>query len=78
MIKIEDGQRENLMTSHRLFFECYRKMKWKEASAALSKCREFKVTALETLYAIYDERITQLVESPLPDDWDGVYTALQK
>jgi hypothetical protein len=53
-------------------------MKWKEASAALSKCREFKVTALETLYAIYDERITQLVESPLPDDWDGVYTALQK
>jgi len=78
MIKIEDEQREKLVTSHQLFFECYRKMKWKEASAALSKCREFRITSLETLYAIYNERITQLVESPPRDDWDGVYTALQK
>ncbi len=78
MLKIDDTQREKLMASHRLFFECYRKMKWNEASVALSNCREFKITALETLYAIYSERIAQLIESPPPDDWGGVYTALQK
>ena len=79
MLGVDDAQREKLMAGHRHFFECYRKMRWQEASEALSKCREFKIEALETLYAIYDERITQLSDSPPPpDDWDGVFTALQK
>jgi len=78
MLNVDDGERESLMAGHRHFFECYRKMKWAEASQALSKCREFKIEALETLYGIYDERIKQLIDSPPPDDWDGVFTALQK
>jgi adenylate cyclase len=78
MLDIEVEKRENLVNGHNRLLAAYRTGRWDEARAALAQCQACGIEALKTVYAIYEERITRLSAGPLPDNWDGTYTATEK
>lgn len=77
-INFADGQFTALSASHGELIAAYREGVWLTAETALSKCLEFRVSGLSTLYRIYSERIASLKRLPLAKNWDGVYTAVEK
>jgi hypothetical protein len=44
----------------------------------LETCRAQAPEILQSLYQLYEERITDFRQAPPPLDWDGVYAALTK
>jgi adenylate cyclase len=59
---------------HGEILAAYAKQRWSEAMALLEESRRRYVeSGLETLWGIYDERVRHYLETPPPEDWDGVY-----
>lgn len=60
----------------------YRSKNWKEALKLLDQCsrvsKETKDISLTDLFELYKERIANFKETPPPENWDGIYTALSK
>jgi adenylate cyclase len=56
----------------------YRAADWSRASALLALCKRAAEGRLQTLWALYEQRIEDLRKTPLPPDWDGVTVARQK
>ncbi len=54
----------------------YKKRKFKEAYNIFKELRERFINL--KLYQIYQERCQQMIESPPPPDWDGVFTHTKK
>jgi adenylate cyclase len=73
-----EGDSSTFIQSHNELLEAYRQGAWEAAEAGLARCLEFQVSALSTIYRIYGERIAELRLRPLPANWDGVFTALEK
>lgn len=54
----------------------YHAQNWDQASSLLQTLR--KADPQRKLYQLYQERIEQLATQQLPEDWDGVYTHVNK
>jgi adenylate cyclase len=68
----------SLACAHRSMIAAYRGRQWAEALAQLEICRNQAPDTLRDFYQLYEERITDLVASPPPPAWDGVFEALTK
>jgi adenylate cyclase len=76
-----DGDAERvaeLQTVHGEFLAAYRQGCWDAAEAAIARCRGMGVASLESYYALFLSRIAAYRAVPPPDDWGGVFTALEK
>jgi adenylate cyclase len=67
-----------LETAHNAMIDAYRGRRWAEALERLETCRAQAPEILQSLYQLYEERITDFRQAPPPLDWDGVYAALTK
>jgi adenylate cyclase len=67
-----------LASAHGAMITAYRGREWAEALAQLETCRNQAPDILRGFYLLYEERITNLVASPPPASWDGVFAALTK
>jgi adenylate cyclase len=67
-----------LACAHAAVIAAYRGRQWEEALAQLEICRNQAPDILRGFYLLYEERITNLVASPPPPSWDGVFAALTK
>jgi adenylate cyclase len=57
----------------------YRSRDWQAALAAIEEGRIADESGkLNTLFELYSDRIREFLESPPPDDWDGVYALKTK
>jgi adenylate cyclase len=68
----------SLANAHGAMIAAYRERQWAEALAQLEICRNQAPDTLRDYYQLYEERITDLVASPPPPAWDGVFEALTK
>ncbi|MBL8907292.1 MAG: adenylate/guanylate cyclase domain-containing protein [Rhizobiales bacterium] len=69
-----DGGFALLRGDHEELLAAYGERRWADALRLLRDYRERYVQwGLTTLWSIYDERVRQYLETPPPDDWDGVY-----
>jgi adenylate cyclase len=73
-----EGWFQALHQGHRAMLEAYRRRDWDRAGALLVQCRAAARGRLDTLYALYAERIAAYRLEPPPADWIGVTRALQK
>jgi len=55
---------------------CYKKQQWQEAAELFRSLGEQAPD--ESVYSMYQERVTELKDQPPGADWDGVYTHTQK
>ncbi len=62
---------KNVATFH-MALDLYRKKKWDEALNLFGRIKDDKLSAM------YVSRIAHLKQTPLPDDWSGVYDLTQK
>ncbi len=72
---------QTLQAKHEKMIETYRSQKWEEARSLMAECRvldDFLVNPLDVLYDMYEERISDYVENPPAEDWDGVFVATSK
>jgi adenylate cyclase len=67
-----------LAFAHGSMIAAYRGREWAEALAQLEVCRNQAPDILRDFYQLYEERIGNLVASPPPPAWDGVFEALTK
>ncbi len=60
----------------------YRQKNWDVTTNMLGKCKLLASTIqdidLSGLFELYHERVTDFINIPPPDNWDGVYTATSK
>lgn len=64
---------------HAAMLAAYRTKHWETAARWLDESEpEAKKLGLGKLYGLYRDRVAALRRSPPPDDWDGVFTALEK
>lgn len=69
---------EAFAARHERFLDLYRTGDPHAARTALAQAKEVAPAALETAYALYEERLKAMeIERPRPD-WDGVFVARQK
>jgi adenylate cyclase len=68
----------SLACAHGSMIAAYRGRQWAEALAQLEICRNQAPDILRGFYLLYEERIANLVASPPPPAWDGVFEALTK
>src|SRR6266852_5877670 len=68
----------SLAFAHGSMIAAYRGREWAEALAQLEVCRNQAPDILRGFYLLYEERIANLVASPPPPAWDGVFAALTK
>ena len=68
----------SLAFAHGSMIAAYRGRQWEEAMAQLEVCRNQAPDILRGFYLLYEERIANLVASPPPPAWDGVFAALTK
>jgi adenylate cyclase len=68
----------SLACAHGSMIAAYRGRQWAEALAQLEICRNQAPDTLRDFYLLYEERIADLVASPPPPAWDGVFAALTK
>ncbi|MFM9937218.1 MAG: CHASE2 domain-containing protein [Novosphingobium sp.] len=74
-----EGPFVRLFTLHSAMLASYRKQHWATAGHALNALDPFSNEfGLQSLYALYRGRISELRHASLPDDWNGVYQALEK
>ncbi len=75
----DDEAFKSLSARHREMLAAYRRRQWPEAASAVEACRELGGGfGLDGLYDLYAERLADFVETPPPEDWDGVYEATSK
>ena len=76
-----------LATEHQAMIDAYRAQSWSKASAQLVKSRDLaakvfdassSLGTLDTLHALYEERIRHYIDNPPAQDWDGVFVATTK
>ncbi|MEQ1888848.1 MAG: adenylate/guanylate cyclase domain-containing protein [Alphaproteobacteria bacterium] len=63
--------------NHDRMLAAYRAQRWDEAGALISDLR-LREGANQTLYDMYEERISEYRENPPAPDWEGVYVASSK
>jgi adenylate cyclase len=68
----------SLAFAHGSMIAAYRAREWDEALAQLETCRNQAPDILRDFYQLYEERIANLLASPPPPAWDGVFAALTK
>ena len=69
-----DDSFAELRKAHEALLAAYADRHWTEALHLLKDYRDRYVHwGLSTLWSIYDERVKQYLETPPPDEWDGVY-----
>ena len=68
----------SLAFAHGSMIAAYRGRQWEEALAQLEICRNQAPDILRGFYLLYEERIANLMASPPPAAWDGVFAALTK
>lgn len=73
--ELDDGLREEL-ARHEQALEHFWKREWRQAQELFEALRNAHPRS--ALYALYLERIAQLRDRPLRDDWDGVYDRREK
>jgi adenylate cyclase len=67
-----------LAARHGAFLARYRAKDWDEAEALSRECETLNGSRLDTLYALYRERIAYFRTNPPPLQWDGTAEALSK
>jgi len=72
-----DASFQNLCEQHETMLRTYRAQDWEGARNLVESCRQLD-TRLETLYEMYDERISLYLQEPPGADWDGIYIATTK
>lgn len=73
--ELDDEMRQEL-ASHEQALEHFWKRDWQAAHTLFTALQATHPQT--TLYTLYLERIAQLRDRPLPDDWDGVYERREK
>jgi adenylate cyclase len=72
---------KRLAEQHAAMLAAYRGRDWQAALTFIETCRAAAAAAgakLDGLYDLYRDRIEAFRETPPPDDWTGVYSALTK
>ncbi|MGD9502570.1 MAG: adenylate/guanylate cyclase domain-containing protein, partial [Methyloceanibacter sp.] len=67
-----------LSERHTAFLARYRAQDWDAAEALSRECEKMNTARLDTLYALYRERIAYFRMNPPPSDWDGAAEASSK
>jgi adenylate cyclase len=67
-----------LEAAHDAMIAAYRRQDWSEALEQLESCRAQAPDELRDVYALYEQRVSDLRAAPPPADWDGVFAALTK
>ena len=67
-----------LAAKHDAFLGRYRAKDWDVAEAMSHECEKMDGANLNSLYALYRERIAVFRKTPPPADWDGAVEALSK
>jgi len=63
-----------LRKAHEDLLAAYNEKRWADALHILQDYRDrYAQWGLAILWSIYDERVKQYLETPPPEDWDGVY-----
>jgi adenylate cyclase len=63
--------------NHEEMLIAYRSQRWAAAKAQIAGLRDY-ADANQTLYNLYEDRISDYLENPPGVDWDGVYVASDK
>jgi adenylate cyclase len=78
MIK-DDPRYLTLQRAHTKLLAAYRGQDWQEALTEVEHCHRLaEAFGLASLYDFYAERIAELRDAQLPNDWDGVWDAKSK
>jgi adenylate cyclase len=64
--------------THSDMIKAYRDADFDLAMRMMEKCREQAEPRFKNLYALYEERIRDMLAHPPGEDWDGVYVATSK
>ncbi len=64
--------------THSDMMKAYRDADFELAMRMMEKCREQAEPRFKNLYALYEERIREMLAHPPAKDWDGVYVATSK
>jgi hypothetical protein len=67
-----------LAERHSEFLARYRAKDWDAAEALSRECEKTNTARLDTLYALYRERIAYFRMNPPPPNWDGTAEAMSK
>jgi adenylate cyclase len=67
-----------LAERHGAFLARYRAKDWDAAETLSRECEKLNGSRLDTLYALYRERIVYFRTNPPPPQWDGTAEALSK
>ncbi len=67
-----------LYRSHQNMIKAYRDTNFVEAQRHLEECIKLDFYNLNTLYSLYKERITAMIQNPPAANWDGIYVAKTK
>jgi adenylate cyclase len=78
LLDLADDQAQMITEAHRDLLEQYRKADWSAAEYALTKCRVAGISEFETLYGLYEMRISEHKKAPPPSDWDAIYALEDK
>jgi adenylate cyclase len=74
----DDVQTAQLQRDHAAFLDAYRSNRWDEAEAAITRCKNLGLAALNAYYEVFLSRISAYRLAPPPVDWGGVFTAKEK
>jgi len=56
----------------------YRLENWTDALQLVKQCQKIQSLDLAAFYALYEERICIFIQSPPPENWQGIYIATSK
>jgi adenylate cyclase len=74
----EDEEQSAYKTRHAELLAAYRRQDWAAALAALGEAPLTAARYLAPVYELYRERIAHFQTEGPPEDWDGVFTAMEK
>ena len=63
---------------HNAMIRAYRNKEWDNARGLILECRRLAQGEISDFYDLYDERISEFLQDPPPEDWDGVFIATTK
>ncbi|MDE1468465.1 CHASE2 domain-containing protein [Aurantiacibacter sp. D1-12] len=77
-IRIDDGF-VRLAENHSALIDAYRHQNWDKADRQLEQSRtQYEALGIAGLHSLYCDRVAQLRNNTLAEDWDGVFEATQK
>lgn len=74
----EDPQYKAIYAETDAMIKAYRERRFADSQAHLDKCREIKPELNVLWDDVYQPRLSEYLENPPPEDWDGVYRATTK